>query len=43
MRGKVDTTLFRREVNKDFIIVQIYVYDIILELLINLCASTSFI
>jgi len=25
----VDTTLFRREVGKDFIIVQIYVYDII--------------
>lgn len=29
MRGKVDTTLFRREVGKDFIIVQIYVDDII--------------
>jgi len=29
MRGKVDTTLFRREVSKDFIIVQIYVHDII--------------
>ena len=25
MRGKVDTTLFRREVFKDFIIVKIYV------------------
>ena len=29
MRGKVDTTLFRREVGKDFIIVQIYADDII--------------
>ena len=29
MRGKVDTTLFRREVSKYFIIVQIYVDDII--------------
>ncbi|RDX99987.1 Copia protein, partial [Mucuna pruriens] len=27
-RGKVDTTLFRKEENKDFIIVQIYVDDI---------------
>ena len=31
MRGKVDTTLFRREVGKDFIIVQIYVDDIFFE------------
>ena len=29
MRGKVDTTLFRREIGKDFIIVLIYVDDII--------------
>ena len=29
MRGKLDTTLFRREVSKYFIIVQIYVDDII--------------
>ena len=29
MRGKVDTTLFRREVDKDLIVVQIYVNDII--------------
>ena len=29
MRGKVDTTLFRKNLNKDFIIVQIYVDDII--------------
>ena len=29
MRGNVDMTLFRREVDKDFIIVQIYVDDII--------------
>jgi len=29
MRGKVDTTFFKREVGKDFIIVQIYVDDII--------------
>jgi len=29
MRDKVDTTLFRREVRKDFIIVQIYVDDVI--------------
>ena len=29
MRGKVDTTLFRKDLNKDFIIVQIYVDDII--------------
>ena len=28
-RGKVDTTYFRRDVGKDFIIVQIYVDDII--------------
>ena len=31
LRGKVDTTLFRREVGKDFIIVQIYVDNIIFE------------
>jgi len=29
MRDKVDTTFFRTEVSKDFIIVQIYVDDII--------------
>ena len=29
MRGKVDTTLFRKDLAKDFIIVQIYVDDII--------------
>jgi len=29
MIGKVDTTLFRRKVGNDFIIVQIYVGDII--------------
>ena len=29
MRDKLDTTLFRREVRKDFIIVQIYVDDVI--------------
>ena len=29
MTSKIDTTLFRREVGKDFIIVQIYVGDII--------------
>jgi len=29
MRGKVNVTLFRRKVGKDFIIVQIYVDDII--------------
>ena len=29
MVGKVDTNFFRREVGKDFIIVQIYVDDII--------------
>ena len=29
MRGNVDTTLFRREVGKYFIIVQIYIDDII--------------
>ena len=29
MRGKVDTTLFRKDLDKDFIIVQIYVDDII--------------
>jgi len=29
MNGKVDTTLFRREAGKDFIVVEIYVNDII--------------
>jgi len=29
MKGKVDTTLFKRKVGKDFIIVQIYIDDII--------------
>jgi len=29
MKGKVDTTIFRREVDKDFIIVLIYMDDII--------------
>ena len=29
MRGKVDTTLFRKDLNKDFIILQVYVDDII--------------
>jgi len=29
MRGKVDTTFFRREIGKNFIIVKIYVNDII--------------
>lgn len=29
MRGKVDTTLFRKDLVKDFIIVQIYVDDIV--------------
>lgn len=29
MRGQVDTTLFRKNVNQDFVIIQIYVYDII--------------
>ena len=28
MKGKVDTTLFRREVGKDFIVVPIYMDDI---------------
>jgi len=29
MKGKVDTTLFRREVGKDFIVVPIFMDDII--------------
>ena len=29
MRGKVDINLIRKDINKDFIIVQIYIDDII--------------
>ena len=31
-RGKVDNTLFKKECNKDFLIVQVYVDDIIFDI-----------
>nr|KYP41332.1 Retrovirus-related Pol polyprotein from transposon TNT 1-94 [Cajanus cajan] len=39
-KGKFDTTIFKRKSGTDFIVVQIYVDDIILVLLMNLYTRT---